>query len=44
MAMLGGGGTGMFDPRLLLNLLTYMGIPLGSIIFLILLDMITPKR
>jgi len=45
MAMLGGGGVvGMFDPRLLLNLLTYLGIPLGSIVFLILLDVITPKR
>jgi len=45
MAMLGSGGVvGMFDPRLLLYLLTYLGIPLGSIIFLILLDMITPKR
>jgi len=45
MAMLGGGGiVGMFDPRMLLYLLTYLGIPLGSIMFLILLDMITPKR
>jgi len=45
MAMLGGGGViGTLDPRLLLNLLTYLGIPLGSIVFLILLDMITPKR
>jgi len=45
MAMLGGGGViGMLDPRLLLNLLTYLGIPIGSIVFLILLDMITPKR
>jgi len=44
MAMLGGGVVGMLDPRLLLYLLTYLGIPLGSIVFLILLDMITPKR
>jgi len=45
MAMLGGGGvTGMLDPRLMLHLLTYLGIPIGSIVFLILLDMITPKR
>jgi flagellar protein FlaJ len=45
MAMLGGGGViGMFDPRLLLYLLTYLGIPVGSIVFLIMLDMITPKR
>jgi flagellar protein FlaJ len=45
MAMLGSGGVvGMFDPRLLLNLLTYIGIPVGSMVFLILLDMVTPKR
>jgi flagellar protein FlaJ len=45
MAMLGGGGMiGGLDPRLLLYLLTYMGIPLGSIVFLILLDIVTPKR
>jgi len=45
MAMLGGGGViGTLDPRLLLYLLTYLGIPLGSLVFLILLDMITPKR
>lgn len=44
MAMLGGGGSGLFDPRLLLNLLTYLGLPIGSIIFLIILDMISPKR
>jgi hypothetical protein len=44
MAMLGGGGTGLFDPRLLLYLLTYIGLPVGSIVFLIILDMISPKR
>jgi len=45
MAMLGGGGViAGLDPRLLLYLLTYMGIPIGSIMFLIMLDMITPKR
>ncbi len=44
MAMLGGGGSGLFDPRLLLNLLTYIGLPTGSVIFLIVLDMISPKR
>jgi flagellar protein FlaJ len=45
MAMLGGGGAiAGLDPRLLLYLLTYLGIPIGSIMFLILLDMITPKR
>jgi flagellar protein FlaJ len=44
MAMLGGGMPGLLNPRLLLYLLTYLGIPLGSIIFLIMLDMISPKR
>jgi len=45
MAMIGGGSIlGMLDPRLMLYLLTYLGIPIGSISFLILLDMITPKR
>jgi len=44
MAMLGGGGQGLLDPRLLLYLLTYLGIPLGSIVFLILLDMVSPRR
>jgi flagellar protein FlaJ len=42
MGMLGGGGVGIMDPRLLLNLLTYLGIPLGSLSFLILLDMASP--
>lgn len=44
MAMLGGGIQGLFNPRLMLYLLAYMGIPLGSTIFLIMLDMISPKR
>lgn len=44
MAMLGGSGQGLFNPRLLLYILTYIGIPVGSIIFLILLDMISPRR
>jgi len=43
MAMLG-GGSGLFNPHLLLYLLTYLGIPLGSIIFLILIDVIFPRR
>jgi len=42
MGMLGGGGFGLMDPRLWLNLLTYLGIPLGSLSFLILLDIISP--
>jgi len=44
MAMLGGSGSGLLNPRLLLYILTYLGIPIGSIMFLILLDMITPRR
>ena len=43
MAMLGGGSLGMLNPSLLLNMLTYLGIPLGSIIFLIILDAVSPK-
>jgi len=43
MAMLG-GGTGLFDPRMLLYLLTYLGIPVGSAVFLIILDAISPRR
>lgn len=44
MAMLGGGLQGFFNPRLMLSLLTYLGIPIGSTVFLIMLDMISPKR
>ncbi|MFQ6065041.1 MAG: type II secretion system F family protein [Candidatus Bathyarchaeia archaeon] len=44
MAMLGGGASGLLNPRLLLYLLTYLGIPIGSIVFLIILDMFTPRR
>lgn len=43
MAMLGGGSLGMLSPDLILSLLTYMGIPLGSIMFLIILDAVSPK-
>jgi hypothetical protein len=42
--MLGGGGSGLLDSRLLLNLLTYIGLPIGSVVFLIILDTISPKR
>jgi flagellar protein FlaJ len=44
MAMLGGGGSGLLNPRLLLYLLTYLGIPLGSLVFLIILDIFSPRR
>jgi len=43
MAMLGGGSLGMLSPNLLLDILTYIGIPLGSVMFLIILDAISPK-
>jgi flagellar protein FlaJ len=44
MSMLGGGIIGSLDSRLALQLLTYLGLPIGSIIFLVILDMISPKR
>jgi flagellar protein FlaJ len=43
IAMLGGGGLGILSPDLLLNILTYIGIPLGSVVFLIILDAVSPK-
>jgi len=43
MGMLGGGSLGMLSPNLLLKILTYIGIPLGSIMFLIILDAVSPK-
>jgi len=44
MAMLGGGGQGLLNPRLLLYLLSYLGIPVGSVVFLIILDAVSPRR
>jgi flagellar protein FlaJ len=44
MSMLGGGGVGSLDSRLLLQLLTYLGLPVGSMVFLVILDMTSPKR
>lgn len=41
MGMLG-GGSGLMDPVLLLTLLTYIGIPMGSMAFLMMLDIISP--
>jgi flagellar protein FlaJ len=43
MAMLGGGNLGILSPDLLLRLLTYMAIPLGAVVFLIILDTLSPK-
>jgi flagellar protein FlaJ len=41
MGMLG-GGSGLMNPVLLLTLLTYVGIPMGSLAFLMLLEIISP--
>jgi len=43
MSMLGGGSIGIFSSDLLLNLMTYIGIPVAAIIFLVILDSTTPK-
>lgn len=43
MAMIGGGGLGLMDPTLLLMLLTYIVIPIGSVIFIIILDAVSPR-
>ncbi|MEM2987404.1 MAG: type II secretion system F family protein [Candidatus Bathyarchaeia archaeon] len=43
MAMMGGGGLGLLSPDLLLNILTYIGIPVGSVMFLLILDAISPQ-
>jgi len=43
MSVLGGGGLAGLSPELLLNLLTYIGIPICALIFLIILDSTSPK-
>ncbi len=43
MSMLGGGTIGMFSSDLLLNLMTYIAIPVAAAIFLLILDSMTPK-
>jgi len=43
MGMLGSGGMGLLDPKLLLYLLTYILIPVSSMIFMIILDVISPR-
>lgn len=42
MAMLG-GSLGILSPDLLLKVITFIGIPIGSIMFLVTLDAISPK-
>jgi len=44
MSMLGGNWSGFLNSHLMLYLLTYIGIPVGSIIFLIILDALSPRR
>jgi len=43
MAMLGNSNLGFLSPSLMLNLLTYVGIPVGSAVFLLVLDATSPK-
>ena len=43
MSMLGGGNLGIVSPDFLLSLLTYLGLPLGVLVFLIILDASSPK-
>jgi flagellar protein FlaJ len=43
MSMLGGGTIGGLSSDLLLNLMTYIAIPVAAIIFLIIVDSSTPK-
>ena len=43
MSVLGGGGLGLLSPDFVLNLLTYMLIPVCAVIFLIILDSTAPK-
>jgi archaeal flagellar protein FlaJ len=38
-----GGGIGFLSPELTLNMLTFIGIPVCALIFLIILDSVTPK-
>jgi flagellar protein FlaJ len=43
MSVLGGGGLGLLSPDFVLNLLTYMLIPVCAVVFLIILDSTAPK-
>ncbi|MGD6810210.1 MAG: type II secretion system F family protein [Candidatus Bathyarchaeia archaeon] len=43
MSVMGGGTIGIFTPETLLNLLTFIGIPVCALIFLIILDSVSPK-
>jgi len=43
MSMLGGSSLGVLSSDLLMNLLTYIGIPVCAIVFLIILDAVSPR-
>ena len=38
-----GGGIGGFSPEMILNMLTFIGIPVCALIFLVILDSVSPK-
>jgi flagellar protein FlaJ len=43
MSVMGGGTIGIFSPEALLTLLTFIGIPVCALIFLVILDSVSPK-
>ncbi len=43
MSVMGGGTIGIFSPEMLLNMLTFIGIPICALIFLVILDSVSPK-
>jgi flagellar protein FlaJ len=43
LSVLGGGGLGILSPDFLLSLLTYLAIPVCTVIFLLILDSTSPK-
>lgn len=43
MSVLGGGTIGIFSPEMILNMLTFIGIPVCALIFLVILDSVSPK-
>lgn len=43
MSVMGNGTIGIFSPEMLLNMLTFIGIPVCALIFLVILDSVSPK-
>ena len=43
IALMGGGVAGILHPRVMLYLITYVGISIGVIMFLTLIDALTPR-